>query len=109
MHAEKRAGPGGQNNGGTFPGSQANSDSSQPVTTALSFPNHPSLYSLNENNDIIVLGTGLSIIYKLCHPAILDRKTCSNLGKHGEHGEHREHENDGKHPPGEKSLFLFNS
>ena len=104
MHAEKRAGPGGQNNGGTFPGSQANSDSSQPVTTALSFPNHPSLYSLNENNDIIVLGTGLSIS---CD--ILDGKTCSNLGKHGEHGEHREHENDGKHPPGEKSLFLFNS
>ena len=55
MHAEKRAGPSGQNNGGTFPGSQANSDSSQPVTTALSFLSHPSLYSLNENNDIIVL------------------------------------------------------
>ena len=55
MHAEKRAGPGGQNNGGTFPGSQANSDSSQPVTTALYFLNRPFLYSLNENNDIIVL------------------------------------------------------
>ena len=55
MHTEKRAGPGGQNNGGTFPGSQANSDSSQPVTTALYFLNRPFLYSLNENNDNIVL------------------------------------------------------
>ena len=45
MHAEKRAGPGGQNNGGTFPGSQANSDSSQPVTTDLSFLNRPFLSS----------------------------------------------------------------
>ena len=52
MHTEKRAGPGGQNNGSTFPGSQANSDSSQPVTTALSFL---IFIFINENNDIIVL------------------------------------------------------
>ena len=45
----------------------------------------------------------MEILYKLCHPAILDGRTWSKLGEHGEHGGHGKN---GKHQPDNLPLYL---
>ena len=58
-------------------------------------------FTLHENYSY-----GNTGLYKLCHPAILDGRTWSKLGRHGEHGEHGGHGKNGKHQPDNLPLYL---